>query len=178
MEGIIDESLNVHFDRLGRKTAKTLIKQIRKQKLEFSLTFKELTSFQTMKLIEIVPIDQENIEITKVKPLIELFMNESRPYLELSEFSGRGIEYLLEINEKEFIPWINIAVVQIAVGGILIGTGFGATVGMGLITEGVADLFVAYRAYSTRQFSWSDYRKQKAVSLIISAISMGGTLID
>ncbi|CAF5035230.1 unnamed protein product, partial [Rotaria sp. Silwood1] len=64
-------------------------------------------------------------------------------------------------------------VVQIAVGAALICTGFGATVGMGLVTEGAADLFTAYRAYSTRQFSWSDYGKQKAVSLVISAVSMG-----
>ncbi len=58
-------------------------------------------------------------------------------------------------------------------GGILIATGFGATVGMGLITEGAADIFTAYRAYSTRQFSWSDYSKQKAVSLVISVACMG-----
>lgn len=60
-----------------------------------------------------------------------------------------------------------------AAGGILIATGFGSTVGMGLITEGAVDIFTAYRAYSTRQFNWSDYGKQKAVSLVISAASMG-----
>ncbi|CAF1369972.1 unnamed protein product [Didymodactylos carnosus] len=48
---------------------------------------------------------------------------------------------------------------------------------MGLITEGAADLFTAYRAYSIRQFSWSDYRKQKAVSLVISAATMGFSAI-
>ena len=55
----------------------------------------------------------------------------------------------------------------------LIATGFGASVGMGLITEGIADMFTAYRAYSNRQFCWGDYAKQKAVSLAISAVSMG-----
>lgn len=60
-----------------------------------------------------------------------------------------------------------------AVGGVLIASGFGSTVGMGLLTEGAADLFTAYRAYSTRQFSWSDYGKQKAVSLAISIACMG-----
>lgn len=106
-------------------------------------------------------------------------MEDARPDLELSEFSARGIEYLVEFNEKRFIPWRSIiaigciSAVQMIAGGILIATGFGATVGMGLITEGVADLLTAYRAYSTRSFSWSDYLKQKAVSLIISAVSMG-----
>ncbi|CAF2079443.1 unnamed protein product [Rotaria magnacalcarata] len=64
-----------------------------------------------------------------------------------------------------------------AVGGIFIASGFGATVGLGLISEGAADLFTAHRAYSTRQFSWSDYGKQKAVSLVISAVSMGFSAI-
>ena len=83
-------------------------------------------------------------------------MNDFKPDLELSEFAARGIEYLLEINEKKFIPWRSIfsvgciAASQIVVGGILISTGFGATAGMGLITEGCADIFTAYRAYATR----------------------------
>ncbi len=44
-----------------------------------------------------------------------------------------------------------------AVGGVLIATQLGAKVGMGLVTEGAADIFTAYRVYSTRQFSWSAY---------------------
>lgn len=85
----------------------------------------------------------------------------------------------MEINEKRFIPWKSIIGVgmlvgiQMVTGAALIATGFGANVGVGLITEGAADIFTAYRAYSTRQFSWSDYGKQKAVSLVISAVSMG-----
>ena len=60
-----------------------------------------------------------------------------------------------------------------AAGGLLITTGYGANVGMGLITEGAADIFTASRAYSTREFNWSDYTKQKAVSLVVSATCMG-----
>ncbi|CAF4600728.1 unnamed protein product, partial [Didymodactylos carnosus] len=103
----------------------------------------------------------------------------SIPTLELNEFTTKGIEYMIEINEKRFIPWRSVIAVaalgslQIIVGGVLIATGFGATVGMGLITEGIADMFTVYRAFSNRQFSWNDYCKQKAVSLIISAVSMG-----
>jgi hypothetical protein len=44
---------------------------------------------------------------------------------------------------------------------------------MSLITEGLADLVIAARIGYTRKFSWSDYRKHKAVSLIISAVLMG-----
>jgi hypothetical protein len=60
-----------------------------------------------------------------------------------------------------------------AAGVVLIATGFGASFGMGLITEGAADIFTAYRAYSTRQFTLKDYIKQKAVSIIISVACMG-----
>lgn len=108
-----------------------------------------------------------------------MFMSNIRPELELCEFSARGVEFLLETGERRFVPWRSVismgflAGAQMAIGGVLVCTGFGATVGMGIITEGTADLFNAYRAYSTRQFSWSDYAKQKAVSLAISAVSMG-----
>ncbi|CAF1377167.1 unnamed protein product, partial [Rotaria sordida] len=164
---------------LKKETATTLIKELRKKNLNFILKFKNLTNHQAQRLIEIAPIEQENIQITKKKTLSELFMNESMPKLELSEFSERGIEYLLEINEKRFIPWRSIAVVtmlaaiQMAVGGALIATGVGGTIGMGLITEGLVDLVIAGTALYTRKFSWSSYALQKGVSLTISAISMG-----
>ncbi|CAF3985262.1 unnamed protein product, partial [Rotaria sp. Silwood1] len=124
-------------------------------------------------------LDQENIQINKVKNIMELYTKGSVPTLELNEFIAKGIEYMIEISEKRFIPWRSIiavaalASIQVIAGGVLIATGFGSTVGMGLITEGIADMFTAYRAFSNRQFSWSDYCKQKAVSLIISAVSMG-----
>ncbi|CAF4375751.1 unnamed protein product [Didymodactylos carnosus] len=119
------------------------------------------------------------MQISKVKNLMELYTKGSMPTVELNEFTAKGIEYMIEINEKRFIPWRSVIAVailgslQIIVGGVLIATGFGSTVGMGLITEGIADMFTAYRAFSNRQFSWGDYCKQKAVSLVISAVSMG-----
>lgn len=151
--------------------------------MDFGLVFKHLNANQVEGIIHKASLDQENIEISKVKTLNELFMDEAKPTLELSEFAARGIEYLLEINEKRFVPWRSVisvgalAAIQIATGGVLIATGLGATVGMGLITEGAADIFTAYRAYSTRQFTWSDYMKQKAVSMVISAACMGWSKI-
>lgn len=52
-------------------------------------------------------------------------------------------------------------------------TGFGAATGLGIIAEGMADAYTAYNAYSTRAFSWKDYAIQKAISLTISAVSLG-----
>ena len=112
-------------------------------------------------------------------PLLELFASGQIPHAELAELAARGIEYLLEIGEKRFIPWRSICAVavigtlQIVAGGILIATGFGDSVGMSLISEGISDLLYAYRAYSSRQFDWGDYAKQKAISIIISVSTMG-----
>ncbi|CAF4803613.1 unnamed protein product, partial [Rotaria sp. Silwood1] len=129
--------------------------------------------------VEMAPIKQENIEINNVKSLRELFMNDARPDLELAEYSARGIEYILQTSEKGFIPWLSIgiltciATLQIGLGALFITTAFGASLGMNVITEGVADIFYAYRTSRSRQFSWIDYGKQKAVSLIISAVTLG-----
>ncbi|EAS05901.2 helicase carboxy-terminal domain protein (macronuclear) [Tetrahymena thermophila SB210] len=179
LKGLDEGQINVSFNNLGEFEATKLISNLRKENIDFSLAFKHLNIKQVYKIIKQASLDQENIEISKVKTLNGLFMDETKPIVELQEFAARGIEYLLEINEKRFIPWWSVATVgalagiQMAVGGLLTATGFGATVGMGLLTEGAADIFTAYRAYSTRQFTWSDYMKQKAVSLVISAVSMG-----
>jgi hypothetical protein len=179
LRGLSEGQINVSFNNLGEIEATKLIPNLRKENMDFSLVFRHLKTKQVEGIIKKASLDQENIEISKVKTLNELFMDETKPILELSEFAARGIEYLLEINEKRFIPWRSViavgvlAGIQMAAGGVLIATGFGATVGMGLITEGAADIFTAYRAYSTRQFTWSDYMKQKAVSLVISAACMG-----
>ncbi|CAF4490794.1 unnamed protein product [Rotaria sp. Silwood2] len=104
LNGLSHEIVNFHFDRLEKKAAKILIEKLRKKNHNFILKFKSLTNHEVQRLIEIAPIKQEDIQIIKKKTLSELFMNISMPKLELSEFSERGIEYLLEINEKGFIP--------------------------------------------------------------------------
>ena len=92
---------------------------------------------------------------------------------------SQGIEYLIEIAEKKFVPWRTVATLsalsalQMAAGVVCVATGFGASFGMGAITEGAADLFTAYRAYSTREFSWTDFAKQKAVSIMVSVCTGG-----
>ena len=175
------ESADTSFDNLGQEAAIAKIRELRKQNVDFVVRFDHLNREQMYKIISGASLAQEDIEITKVKKTKELFMSTDarKAQLELSELAERGIQYMLEINEKKFIPWRSIltlgilAGIQLLAGAALIATGFGATVGMGLITEGVSDLFTAYRAYKSRHFSWTDYAKQKAVSLMISAVSMG-----
>ena len=167
------------FTDLGCKESLKLIPEIRKANIDFSLKFDKLSDLQATYIIEKASLTQEDIEINKIKTLRESFPKEDKSEEELVEFSTRGIEYLLEISEKKFVPWrsffavVMLSSLQTTAGIILVMSGFGANVGMGLITEGVADLIIAYRVYSTRHFSWEDYTKQKTVSLIISAVSMG-----
>ena len=177
--GLTEGQVNFYFDNLNNRLAQMIIPVLRADNLEFSLEFKHLTSEQVQLIVKNASMDQEQMEIRKVKKLSELYMKGAIPTMELAEFAAKGIEHILEINEKQFVPWRSVIAVailgtsQVILGGVLIATGFGSTVGMGLITEGLADMFTAYRAYSNRQFSWSDYCKQKAISLAISAVSAG-----
>lgn len=52
--------------------------------MDFCLVFKRLNMKKVEGIIEKAKIDQEDIEITKVKTLNDLFMEEARPILELS----------------------------------------------------------------------------------------------
>lgn len=62
----------------------------------------------------------------------------------------------MTVNEKKPIPWSSvigvglIAAAQVAFGTAMICTGFGASFGMGVITEGVSDGFTALRIIQTR----------------------------
>ena len=174
-----EQFADISYENLTKQEAHSLIQQLRKQNLEFKLKFHDMSYADAEKLIAKASIDQEKVQISHVKRTEDLFMNESKPYLELLEFSARGIEYLLEINEKRFIPWRSVVTVtmlgcvQAGAGAALICTGFGASAGMGLISEGVSDMITAGRTLHTRQFSWKDYGKQKAVSLAISVASAG-----
>ncbi len=174
-----DKQVRFNFENLSKSNAEKFIEELRQQNVEFCLEFKNLNYKQVIATIAKAHLEQEEIQITSVKNLTELYMKTAIPDFELAEFAVKGIEYLIEINEKAFVPWFSVIAVaalgtlQVVVGGILIATGFGATIGMSLISEGLSDLLYAYRAYSSRQFSWSDYAKQKAVSIAISVASAG-----
>ncbi|KAA0202607.1 hypothetical protein HAZT_HAZT002059, partial [Hyalella azteca] len=174
-EGQVDFS----FDGLDWADAKLVIQRLRKEKLEFSLEFMELSDNGVRYILERAALEQEDMTITKVKNICDVFMQDFSPTYELNQFISRGLEHIVEINEKLFVPWCSVAAVavlglgQIALGGVLMATGFGISMGMSVLTEGLADAYFAFRAHQTRQFSWIDYCQQKAVSLALTAITMG-----
>jgi len=178
-DGFTDERVNLSFAELNQQQADHLIKYLRKDNLEFSIGFQDLSKSQFDKVVEKAHLDKEPVKVTKVKTINELYMDQSKPVLELFEFVAKGMEYLLQLSEEKFVPWRSIAAVtalaavQMAAGAVCVATGFGATVGMSLITEGAADLITAARTYNSRQFSWDSFTKQKAVSIVISISTMG-----
>lgn len=178
-ESLSTPTTSFSFQSLDCSKAKCFIEFLRSENIEFCLQFTDLSYQEALRIIKNADLKQEAIEIKKVRSLTELFMKDQMPLMELAEFAAKGIEYLLEISEQRFVPWYSIATVallgcvQIVVGGILIATGFGATVGMSLISEGISDMLYACRALINRQFDWIDYAKQKAVSIAISVFSAG-----
>lgn len=167
------------FDNLNKSLARDFILTLRKENLEFCLDFKDLSSEQAETIIKKAKLDQEIMKIGKFKNLIELYMKGTIPSLELAEYASKGIEYTIEINEKKFVPWRSIfmvaslGILQIVFGGVLMATGFGASIGMGMITEGISDMMTASIGYLRRQLDWKDYCNQKAISLVISAVNSG-----
>lgn len=179
-ETVFDEDqANIRFTGLGKTEAIDVITQLRKEDVDFDLSFHELSEEQAKGVIQVANLEQEDIAISQAKYLADLFTFGIQPEIEIREFSARGMEYLLEVNEKKFIPWrsicsiVMLSGIQMLAGAVLISTGFGANVGLGIMTEGAADLVNAIRILATRDFSWNAYLKQKAVSLVISAMSMG-----
>ncbi len=178
LPGLESGIANVQFTKLDQTVSTELIGRLREKRHEFIVSFADLTKTQLETVVRGANLTQEEIDVTS-KPLATLFLDKDKPEVELAELAARGMEYLLELNERNFIPWRSVmtvsllAAIQISAGAALVVSGFGATVGMGLITEGVADVITAARAVITRQFTWTDYCKQKAVSLVISAACMG-----
>ena len=180
-----DKRVIFGFENLNGSNATKFIQVLREKHEEFCLEFKSLNHKQLLAIMDKAHLEQEEIKLSSVKNLIELYMKSAIPHFELDEFAAKGIEYLIEINEKMFVPWMSViavttfGVLQVVIGGVLIATGFGATVGMSLVAEGISDIFYAYRAYRSRQFNWMDYTKQKLVSIAISVATAGyGKLKD
>lgn len=179
LAGLTAGSVNVNFAELSCAAAEPLIVRLRSESIAFAVSFDQLNGSQAAVVIAKADVTQEDIQISGIKSLSTVFPDHERPELELGELSARGIEHLLEVGERRFVPWYSIfticmlAGIQVTAGAALIVSGFGATVGMGLVTEGVADFVTACRVGISREITWEHYLKQKAVSLVISATCMG-----
>jgi hypothetical protein len=119
------------FDNLSQEMAEKIIPILREFNFNFTLQFKDLTVKEAKYVISHADLSQEDMKITKVKKISDMYLANSAPSLELNEFISKGMEYILEINEKQFVPWRSIctvaglATVQVIGGAVLIMTGKG-----------------------------------------------------
>jgi tetratricopeptide (TPR) repeat protein len=175
----VESPVNLRFCRLEQQQSNTVIDYLRDQKQDFQLVYKGLNYKNAQAIIEKAQIKPEEIEITRTDALSDLFSVGNKPIEELSMLSKRGIDKVVHLQEKGHIQWRSILVVsalataQIVAGIALVMTGVGGTAGLGLISEGAVDMYTAYRAYTTRQFSWKGYLQQKLISVAISIATAG-----
>ena len=169
----------LYFDNLSKTEAESFIQVLREKSFHFSLEFKELTYDQAVHVLKNADLQQENVEL-KAESLRNFYPPNAAPTLELDEFAAKGIEYTLKINEKLFIPYRSICflatlcAVQATVGMSLIGTGACPALGVMLVGEVFSDSFEMCKKYSTRQqLVFNDYLYQKAISMFLSASTIG-----
>ncbi len=179
LTGLAEGHGNVHFTQLKSKTAESFIARLREQHIDFAVRFDNLSSTGVNAIVKKADLRQEDMEISAIKPLSNLPVDPTSTELELAELSARGMEYIFELNEQHPIPWRSIcavsmiAAVQMAAGIMLVSTGYGSQIGLSVMAEATSDLLMACRAYRSRNFNWTDYCKQKSVSLALSVTSLG-----
>jgi len=115
------------------------------------------------------------------KVLDEFFSEINKPTLDINEFKESGFVGFFQLTAKEPTPWMNIITVgiiglaQAAAGAALIvfSCGAAATLGNMLLSEGINDMIFAIKCGITGEFSWEEYKIQKAISLTITIATCG-----
>lgn len=101
---------------------------------------------------------------------------------EIEEYKNNGFIGSFRVKEVKPIDWSSVialtalGLAQI-VGGAALAVftlGAGASIGMGLLSEGISDLITAVKdGIINRDFSWVSYGIQKAISLTVSLVCAG-----
>lgn len=92
---------------------------------------------------------------------------------------NRGFYYVYSAENRKPIPWgaiaalAAVAAAQIIIGAALIFTGVGVTVGLGILCESINEIFEIMNVIRTRDFDLKTYLIEKAVSIALSAVTMG-----
>ncbi|XP_049884016.1 uncharacterized protein LOC126379352 isoform X1 [Pectinophora gossypiella] len=101
---------------------------------------------------------------------------------EIEEFTRNGWTGAFKISEIKPIPWTSvISLLGIGLGQIIIGAaltvftlGAGATIGAGLISEGVSDIITAIKdGIINRDFDWATWALMKVISVAVSVVCAG-----
>ena len=173
--GLHKENVTLTITNLEISSCVDMIKILRKKDCEFALGFHSISRNEISRIYKAADLKQESIKIANWVSLRNQDFANNEKESPITEYAARGMDCIMEINERKFVPWTKIACVaglgiaQLAAGAFLIQTPFGLT----LITEGVTDLLLAGKGVYSREFNWSSYAKQKALGLTISLAAFG-----
>lgn len=102
---------------------------------------------------------------------------------ELHVIKNSGLTMVITVQEKKFtlavtlrfIAVIFMGLVQILIGALIIFFSAGSLtlVGQAFISEGIGDIVFAITSFTSGHFTWADYGKHKAISLMITVATCG-----
>ncbi len=183
--GIGAEGVNNEIQELKKQKEQSNIKQEDKNNIEKQIQFLE----QNRESQELGVIGQArkkglNIEIEHIEIEQSLPQDQDVKFYkdEIQEYKNNGFRGSFKIKEIKPIDWkAVIAVAALGIAQLVAGAaltvftlGAGASIGMGLIIEGVGDLITAVKdGIINRDFSWISYGIQKAISLTVSLVCAG-----
>ncbi|XP_050928370.1 uncharacterized protein LOC108895197 [Lates calcarifer] len=130
--------------------------------------------------------DKDGGAIAKKSPTFSLVSGDDEELqVEAYNLFSRGLKYVFAVEEEPRFPWGALAVFFLGIlqiiGGALLTVftcGTLASVGMGLITEGISDCITGIESMVTGEFSWKSWAIGKAISIGVSLIGFGvGKLI-
>ncbi|XP_054270087.1 uncharacterized protein LOC128991312 [Macrosteles quadrilineatus] len=109
---------------------------------------------------------------------LEIILKEhSIPTSEINMFTMNGFNQVINLEEKKYTKMMKIGVFYVTALGLAeIAAGvclevMGSPFGLILLAQGIDDIIFASGCFFSGHFSWKDYRSQKIVSLVTSAIS-------
>lgn len=122
------------------------------------------------------------IEFIEIKKSLPEDQDASLYKEEIQEFRNNGFKGAIQVKEVKPIDWASVAglaaigLAQIVAGAALavFTCGAGSSIGLGLISEGIGDIITAVKdGIINRDFDWTSYGIQKAISLTVSVACAG-----
>jgi hypothetical protein len=173
----------IHLQNLSRSTAENCINATSER--NFTMSLCELTVTDTSRILNSFDRNEQDVN-SSLKSIANEYAKKDQANEELSAYRNMGIRQFISIQELNPRPWISICVTaglgaaQIAAGVCLAAAtcGLGVQLGIGLITEGISDIYYAVKGAISRNFSWKDYAIQKAISLTLCFVTLGCSAIS
>ena len=173
----------IRFRNLSRSIAENCINATNER--NFTISLCQLTVNSANKILKDFNRNEQDVK-SSLTSIASEYMKKDQASEELSAYRNMGIRQFINIQELQPRPWISICVTaglgaaQILAGVCLAAAtcGLGVQLGIGLITEGISDIYYAVKGAISRNFSWKDYAIQKAISLTLLFVTLGCSAIS